>query len=715
MVRDDVGPADRRDDNTLYRHFATLAVTAAAVGWLGFFAHAAAPIPEPRPASIAAESEAGAGDPPPVPVVRPPRRNALISNADHRRLAALIRDVGAGAWSRIEQDLDGAEEPLLADYARWLYFRYGPGARDRDELAAFIVSHPQWPEQHRLEIAIEQTMDDNTPNRVILDWFAARTPRTSDGRLALARAMLETGDTQRGAALLRKTWIEDTHDGGEQRSVLRNFGKLLHTNDHIARLDNLLWNGHRTSATRMLGRVPPDIRKLAEARIALMQFAGNVDTLIARVPAKLQDDPGLLYERARWRRVKGKDDGATEILLDLPKNLGPRPDKWWVEQQLQVRNALNDGKVKLAYKLAADSRQPAGSVAHADAEFLAGWIALRFLHKPDTAYAHFGRLYHAVQYPISLARAAYWSARAADEIRRFDLAEQWLRVAADHPTTFYGQLGLERLRARALRFAPPPRPTVAEKAAFDAHPVVRITRILAEAGETDRLRPLIRDLHERATSPVSRWMVGQLAIEVGRFDLAVRAGKQATRAGDMFVDVAFPRLPMDSQLLESALIHAVSRQESEFNVTAHSPAGARGLMQLMPATARAVARQSGVAYREAALTTDPAYNARLGATYLRGLIEDYAGSYVLAVAAYNAGPSRVNRWIKDFGDPRADDVDVIDWIELIPFSETRNYVQRVMENLQVYRHLMAQRPERSIVADLNSHLRPGQAVGCDKC
>ncbi|MEQ9641720.1 MAG: lytic transglycosylase domain-containing protein [Alphaproteobacteria bacterium] len=651
---------------------------------------------------------------PPIPHHRP-ERNGYLSNADHAHLAALLHDVRRDAWTSAKAHARRAKEPLLADYVEWLYYRYGPGTRDRTGLIDYVAQHPQWPDQDRLTAGIELAMDRNTPAADVLAWFAKREPRSAEGRLRLAIALLDSGQPGRGAALLRETWVRDTHNVKDQRIVLRRFGKLLTQADHVARLDNLLWDGHRNSANRLLRRVPAGIRKLAEARIALMVSAGNVDTLIGRVPAKLRNDPGLVYERARWRRRKGMDDGATALLLGLKGELGPRPDKWWTEQHIQIRNALNDGRVKIAYRLAAGSQQQPGSVAHADAAFLAGWIALRFLHQADAAYSHFGELYHAVKYPISQARAAYWSARAAAEMQRFDLAEQWLRVGAAHPATFYGQLAVERVRQRDLRFPPPPRPSLAEQQAFEDHPVVRLIRILDEAGEDDRLRPLILDLHERATRPTARWMVGQLAIAVGRYDLAVRAGKNATRKGDLFVDVAYPRLGIQSDAVEEALVHAVGRQESEFNVEAVSHAGARGLMQLMPATAKHVARQLRVPYRKAALTGNPAYNARLGAAYLRELIEDYNGSYVLALAAYNAGPGRVQRWIRDFGDPRRNDVDVIDWIELIPIGETRNYVQRVMENLQVYRHLMAQRPERSILADLNSHLRPGQAVGCDKC
>lgn len=701
---------NHRDDARVHRHLAAFATAALAALWLAT-AQAAVPTPHLRPAPAVSSTVAGT---PPIPHHRP-ERNGYLSNADHARLAAMLRDVRRNAWRSAKQHAQRAKEPLLADYVEWLYYRYGPGTRDRAGLIDYIARNPQWPDQDRLLAGVELAMDRNTPAKDVLAWFAKREPRTAEGRLRMAMALLDSGQTTRGAKLLRDTWIRDTHNVKDQHVVLRRYGKLLSQADHIARLDNLLWDGHRNSANRLLRRVPTGIRRLAEARIGLMVSAGNVDTLVGRVPARLRQDPGLLYERARWRRKKGKDDGATALLLNMPGELGPRPDKWWTEQHIQIRNALNDGKVKIAYRLAANSRQQPGSVAHADSEFLAGWIALRFLHKSDAAYSHFGRLYHAVKYPISQARAAYWSARAAAEMQRFDLAEQWLRVGAGHPATFYGQLAVERLRQRDLRFPLPPRPSLAEQQAFNDHPVVRLIRILDEAGQDSRLRALILDLHDRATGPSARWMVGQLAVAVGRYDLAVRAGKRATRAGNLFVDVAYPRLGIQSEAVEEALVHAVGRQESEFNTEAVSHAGARGLMQLMPATAKAVARQLRVPYRKAALTGNPTYNARLGAAYLRGLIEDYDGSYVLALAAYNAGPGRVKRWIRDFGDPRRNDVDVIDWIELIPISETRNYVQRVMENLQVYRHLMAQRPERSILADLNSHLRPGQAVGCDRC
>ncbi|MHA1113302.1 MAG: lytic transglycosylase domain-containing protein [Alphaproteobacteria bacterium] len=435
----------------------------------------------------------------------------------------------------------------------------------------------------------------------------------------------------------------------------------------------------------MTRRVDAGWRALAEARLTLRAFRGGVDRAIARVPVALHDNPGLVYERLRWRRRKGRDDEAYALLNPPPDDL-IRPEIWWRERAVLVRRALEQGEISRAYRLTLDHGLLNGA-AWADAEWLGGWIALRFLADSDVALRHFAAMYEGVRYPISKARAAYWAGRAAEAAGDDTRARDWYARAAVHVTTYYGQLAAQKLPVAARpRLAPPPAADAAARDTFADSELVRLVRQLAAIGESDRLGSFFAALIDSVSSGTVRALVVALAEEIGHPEFAVAAGKRATRHGVPYLPGAYPQpdiAPTDG--LEPEFRLAVIRQESAFDAAAVSPAGARGLMQLMPATARRVARQQGVRYVRARLTRDTAYNLRLGSAYLADLLRAQKGSYVLALAAYNAGPTRARRWIRAFGDPRDFKTDVIDWIESIPLSETRDYVQRVMGNLQIYR------------------------------
>jgi soluble lytic murein transglycosylase len=454
----------------------------------------------------------------------------------------------------------------------------------------------------------------------------------------------------------------------------------------VARLDRMLWEGRRSGVPAMLKLVPREQALLAEARVALQSFAPDVSGRIAKVPAALRDDPGLVYDRIRWRRAKGLNEETWELLLKPWERDGRRPDKWWLERRIQARNALERGHYSEAYRLAGAPGQPPSGADYAEAEWLAGWIALRFLKDPKAATKHFGRLYEAVRFPISKARGAYWSARAADARGDRTSALNWYELAARHPTAYYGQLALAALGRRTADALPgEPEPSAEEVRRFEARELVRVVRMLDAAGLGDWIRPFVLRLDEIVEGPGERTLVGRLARDAGRLELAVRAAKQASQDGVTLIETGYPVVETPQGGPERALLLAVSRQESEFNARAVSPAGARGVMQLMPATAKAVAKAIDVAWRPDGLH-EPPYNMRLGSAYLEDLLGAYRGSYVMAIAAYNAGPGRVSRWVKDFGDPRErDGYELIDWIELIPIAETRNYVQRVLEGIEVYR------------------------------
>ena len=500
---------------------------------------------------------------------------------------------------------------------------------------------------------------------------------------------MRAGRADEGAALLRGVWLEDDLPRAQEQALWRDHRGLFSTEDSARRLDRLLWSGDLSAARRMLWRVNRTDQALADARMALRQRAGNVDTLIARLPEEAADSAGLAFERVRWRRRKGMDERAREILVAPPDDL-VRPDVWWSESRIQVRRALTDGHITDAYRIASRHALEGGA-DFAEAEWLAGWVALRFLREPATALAHFMRMHGVVGYPVSVARAAYWAGRAATEMGEAEEAASWYREAARHSFTYYGQLAMLKLgEGAALALPAPPTVSNEDAEALRANEVAQAVRLLIDLGFADFTDPFVLHLEDRAETASERELVAVLSLSVERIDLSVRVGKRAALEGIHLVQRAYPLVDLPRiDGVEAALVLAIARQETLFKVDAVSPAGAIGIMQLMPATARIVARSIDVGFSRRRLIADPAYNATLGGTHLASLIAKYDGSYVLAVAAYNAGEGRINSWIRTNGDPREADTDVIDWIEMAPFEETRNYVQRVLESLQVYRRVVA--------------------------
>jgi soluble lytic murein transglycosylase len=424
---------------------------------------------------------------------------------------------------------------------------------------------------------------------------------------------------------------------------------------------------------------------LARARMKLSDQAKDAALALANVPKDLRNDPGLIYERARLLRRQDKFAEAADLLDPPPPNV-PRPDLLWSELKRAARGSLEDGNISAAYRLAAAHGTDNGE-AFAEGEFLAGWIALRFLEDAPTAMKHFTAIYAGTTSIISQSRGAYWAGRAAEQMGDVAKAQDWYKAASKGITSFYGQVAALRLAdKREIHLAGTPKPSSKEQQIFDKKELVRVVRMLTALGEGDRARYFLSKLMELSSKPAEYQLVAGLAAEIKRRDFAVSVAKEARTRGVEMIDYLYPviKLP-DGKDPEPALLLGLIRQESAFDVGAVSSAGARGLMQLMPATAKSVAKKIGVKYAEKKLTTDGSYNVTLGRAYVDDLLNRFGGSYILAAAAYNAGPSRARDWIYTYGDPRQRGVDVIDWIESVPFDETRNYIMRVLENTQIYR------------------------------
>lgn len=609
--------------------------------------------------------------------------NPALNPETLKTARAVFKDINGNRWKAARRKATKSGDPLLQSLVQWLDLKREV-EHGFEEIAAFIETHPGWPQLRTLTTRAEEAMTDATSDTLVLAWFAAHPPLTAKGLIRYGEALLRQDWEAEGTAVIRRAWIEGNFGYRRERTFIARHHKRWTREDNWNRLDRLLWEGKLKAARRTMRRVDKDRQALAEARLRLRLNRGGVDWAIRHVPAYLLGDPGFLYERLRWRRGRNRDD-AREILVAPPFD-PVHPELWWTEREAVTRQALAKGDISVAYRLASAHKQVEGA-GFAGAEWLSGWIALRFLHNDEAALNHFTRLYANVLYPISRSRAAYWAARAAESMGRNELAQGWHAKAAEFPTTFHGQLAATRLKGETPPSLPPdPLPTAQEREQFNALDLVRVVRLLGEIGEYKQIKPFVIHLNDLVTAPGELALVADLAHDNGRPDVAVKVARRAIRNGVNLVSRGYP---VPAQIYgdhpETPLLLALMRQESSFDSFAQSHAGARGLMQIMPATAKNVARRLNVPYSKTRLMTDPGYNLMLGRAYISGLLDQYDDSYVLALAAYNAGPKRVKRWLRDNGDPRLPDVDTLDWIERIPFSETRTYIQRVLGNLQVYR------------------------------
>lgn len=636
--------------------------------------------------------------PTPLPTTKPPyygpfgQDYAYLLDEDSR--ARFIRALAAAKsrrWSQATDLVEDIENPTASHIIAWLYLRETGARTPFKARTEFIREHGDWPQIETIKNRAEEAAGDKSlsPDEII-DWFTEYPPQTGPGMAALARAYKDRGLEIKANEIAKTAWLEGTFTRSQERAFLRTFGKIFDQADHQARLERLLWDGHTNSARRMLSKVSRDYRRLAEARIALSTSAYGVDGTIAKVPDALKDDPGLIYERIKWRRKRGRYESAAE-LFDASGLDTVRPDLWWKERYRLAREALSEGNVTAAYELSSNHKAT-DALSIFEAEWFAGWIQLQFLDDPEAALPHFYKVYDAVAFPVSLSRGAYWAGRALEAAGDSELAETWYQKAAVHITTYYGQLALAKLEGTTLPQLPfDPLPSISERSTFHQTTLAQAVRLFAEAGNTDHLRRFVLAAAKASDYATERHLAAEMVAKFNRQDLGVWVARRAAQDHITLLKYGYPTPDLDyPDFPERALLLAITRQESNFDVTARSHAGARGLMQLMPATAKAVSRQLKISYSRDALTQDPAYNVSLGGKYLGDLINQFDGSYIMAIAGYNAGPHRVRRWIKEFGDPRKPDVDPIDWVEQIPFTETRNYVQRVMENVQVYRALLAE-------------------------
>jgi soluble lytic murein transglycosylase len=619
----------------------------------------------------------------------------VLSPADHdlfiRAFALAAKSDWAGAMALGNQGQDTTARQLL----QWKY------ALDRDSGAKFadvddaLKMATGWPLRGTLYVRAEADITPDMSPSQILQWFGSRAPSSPIGRVRLGEALVATGDKSRGGALIRQGWSEGSFDDFTEASILAQDGGSLTPESHRARLDGLLWRGEFTAARRQIARVDSKTAALAQARMALASGLPKARVPLAKVSGSR--DPGLLYDWSRALRAANKDAEAHAKLLQIePATLAKdHTQRWWNEVAIQARDALAAGNPRLALKLVEHAQIPVGD-QYPDQQFLGGFISLRFLKEPAQALTYFQRLGANVTRPISKSRAEYWQARAHEALGDPASAASHYRLAAAYPDTFYGQLSIARIESAPLLHLTDTSVEPVAKAAIENDTLMPQIRVLAELGQANDLRHFATRAADLYPAPSHLKQFLQTLTGWGYPQIAVRLAKVSAYGGTPMLSFAFPVRPLppypgQSTPPQPALIHALIRQETEFDSQAVSSAGARGLMQVMPAAAKTNARAGGLPYRPNDLITDTDYNIQLGMIEFTRHYASWGNSLVLAIAAYNAGPGNVRKWVAANGDPSNGSVDAIDWIERIPFGETRNYVQRVLENQAVYKNRLAGR------------------------
>ena len=615
--------------------------------------------------------------------LKPNNKSNHLSETDITKAKIIQKLIKKRKWSLIKKNIFKIKNPLLKDALLWQYYILPNSGAKFYEIVNLIKDKPNWPLITRLRQRAEEAMSPKMDAADIITWFKYHEPITVDGSIRLGEAFFKTSRIDGAKKVIRKAWVTGDFGAKQERQFYKRYRRFLTKEDHHLRLERLLWKGRYYPVRRMLHKVNKDYRALAFARITLRQYRGAVDNAISKVPTTLLDNSGLIYERLRWRRRKGRDSDAIEMLHSLQESL-KYPEYWWTEKSILARRALQNGNISVAYNLAKNHGLENGQ-SFVEAEWLAGWISMRFLNESAVALEHFKSVFKGSKYPISRARGAYWAGRASEELNDQKKTANWYKKAAAYSLTYYGQHAITKLSSEKSIS----RPVISKKTVskeFVTHELVKVVRILGKAKLFDLINPFIKQLNNLKSSANWYNSVAILARENGRPDLAIYTSKKAYRAGFTLIDEGYPTLNISfPATTDLPLLYALIRQESAFNVRAVSHAGARGLMQIMPSTAKRVARKFKKPYRKHKLTSDINYNLELGQNYLSGLLKQFKGSHILALAAYNAGPSRAKSWIKRNGDPRIFDVDKIDWVEMVPFKETRNYVQRVIENYNVYR------------------------------
>jgi len=627
-------------------------------------------------------------------------KSKFYSQKDFALAKKAVSEMKKSDWTNALKTAKKAKDKSIYNFIEWRHLLTEGNKASFYDYLNFINANKDYPRLGRIKYLAEHKLSNEkiTPGKII-DWFGDEEPLSGYGKMILGESYILTGQIEQGKKLIKEGWITADLSKTELSLFRKKFKNYLNAEDYIQRADYLAWENKYWDLKRMLRYLPKDYELLYNARQLLMSKSYGVDQAIKNVPDRFKNDAGLNFDRLKWRRKRGRIDSSAEILLNVKntKDYLVRPDKWWDEKEIISRSLIYEKKYELAYKIASNHALIEGS-DYAAAEWMSGWIALSFLDDPLLSKDHFQNFYNNVSYPISTSRGAYWLARSYKALGDKENSKKWFEEAAKYLTTYYGQLAFLELNPNEnFELSKDMEVDKKYREKFYSKELVKITYLLDELNEDKYTKFILRHLANENIENGSEILASELSTNIGRFDFAIQIAKIASyekRFHNKFnyPIISTPKNINGRKIPESAFILSIIRQESEFDLSANSHAGAKGLMQLMPYTAKLVAKQAKLPYVKSRLTTDPEYNINLGSHYIAGLILDYDGAYPYAIAAYNAGPNRVKYWKKINKDPQKKQIDYVDWIELIKFRETRNYVQRVLENYNVYRYILEQRP-----------------------
>ena len=627
-------------------------------------------------------------------------RSKYYSQKDFAIAKKSISAFRKGQWKTALSTAKKARDKSIYNFVKWRYLLTSGNQASFYDYNLFIKQNNNYPRISRIRYLAEHKLStDKISPKKIIDWFGSNEPLSGFGFLILGESFIKSGNVEKGTSLIKKGWITAELSRSNMKYFRNKYKKYLDSSDYIKRADHLAWENKYWDLKRMLRYLPKDYELLYTARQILMSKSYGVDQAIKNVPEKLKNDAGLNYDRLKWRRKRGRTDASLEILFKIKKDKDylVRPDKWWVERAIMTRALIYKKKFELAYKVSSQHSLEKGP-EFAEAEWMAGWIALSFLNDPILAIDHFNSFYQNVSYPISLSRGAYWLGRSYEKIGDKEQSNQWYEEATKYLTTYYGQLAHLKIKPNeTFELKEQQKITVDYKKSFYQKELVKVVYLLNALNRDKYTKDILKHLANDNISQGSEILAAELSTNISRYDFAIQISKLASYQKRFHNDFNYPIMSTPKfvnkrKIPETAFILALIRQESEFDMSANSHAGAQGLMQLMPYTAKLVSKQAKLPYSKSRLTSDPKYNINLGSHYIAGLILQYEGSYPFATAAYNAGPKRVKYWKKLNKNPQKKQIDYVDWVELIKFKETRNYVQRVMENYNVYRYILEKKP-----------------------
>ena len=627
------------------------------------------------------------------------KKSKYFRKKDYILAKRAIKEIEKKKWTKALAIAKKARDKSIYNFIQWRHLLTEGNKASFYDYQQFIIKNNNYPRINRIKYLAEHKLStDNISPKKIINWFDGKEPFSGYGKLILGESHIISGNTRLGVKMIKEGWITARLSRSDMKFFRKRFKKYLTSEDYIMRADYLAWENKYWDLKRMLKYLPKDYRLLYTARQILMSKSYGVDKAISKIPKKFKNDAGLNYDRLKWRRKRGRVDSSLEILLKIKntKEYMVRPDKWWKEREIISRALIYKKKYELAYKIASKHGLKEGP-EYAEAEWMSGWIALSFLNDPILAKDHFENFYNNVGYPISLSRGAYWLGRTYDKINK-SLANKWYKEAAKFLTTYYGQLSHLRLYPNEpFELPEQSKVDIKFKKKFYESDLVKIILLLDELDKDKYAKHILKHLAISNIGNGSEILAAELSTTISRYDFAIQIAKLASYEKRFHNNFNYPLISTPKfingrKIPESAFILSIIRQESEFDMTAYSHAGAKGLMQLMPYTAKLVAKQAKLPYSKSRLITDPEYNINLGSHYIAGLILEYDGAYPFAIAAYNAGPKRVKYWKKINKNPQKKQVSYVDWIELIKFRETRNYVQRVLENYNVYRYMIEKKP-----------------------